>query len=62
MTRPTGRDRNQPCPCGSDKKRKVCLCWQIEADHEEALLEHEYRSKYQKHDVQLATRILGLIR
>lgn len=39
-------DRNKPCPCGSGKKRKLCLCWQIEAAHEEALREDDFRRTY----------------
>lgn len=38
-----GNGRNKPCPCGSGKKHKVCLCWQIELAHEEALREHDFR-------------------
>lgn len=38
-----GNNRNKPCSCGSGKKHKICLCWQIELAHEEALREYEYR-------------------
>lgn len=38
-----GSERNKPCPCGSGKKAKYCLCWQIELAHDEALIEHRYR-------------------
>lgn len=39
-------DRNKPCHCGSGKKRKLCLCWQIEAAYEEALREEDFRRTY----------------
>lgn len=38
--------RNKPCECGSGKKRKLCLCWQIEEAHEAAIREDEWRTKW----------------
>lgn len=55
-----GNERNMPCPCGSGKKRKVCLCWQIELAHEEALRENEYW-EYAKRGVGGRSKILQAI-
>ncbi len=37
-----GKERNKPCECGSGKKMKLCLCWQINEAHEEALIEEQW--------------------
>jgi len=57
--------RNKPCPCGSGKKRKLCLCWQIEEAHEEALRENEWRDKwadpeYRERSLRLAGTMWGI--